>query len=78
MAFTTNVVAQNGNSTALWTVSGGGISDHEAIVANSSAGNSGLRIENITVFRNPTRYDITMRVVGAGAMSFAFSGETMD
>ncbi len=37
-----------------------------------------MRIEHNTVYRNPTRYKVRVRVVGADAMSFRFAAEQMD
>ena len=78
MAWTTNQVAQNGNSTATWVVTGSALSTHDAVVIGPTAGTSGLRINSVTVRRSPTRYDISVSVVGAAAMSFRFYAEQMD
>ena len=78
MAWTTNQVSQNGNSTVTWTISGGALSTHDAVVPGPTSGSSGLRLENVTVRRDPTRYAARTTVVGAGAMSLRFYAEQMD
>lgn len=79
MAWTSTQVTQNGNSVVNWSIGPhSSLSTHDAIVMRPDSGNSGLRIEQITVFRNPTRYSVTVRVVGGSAMAFRFSAEQMD
>lgn len=78
MAWTTGQVTQNGNTTGSWTISGSALTTHDAVVLRPTSGNSGMRIEATTVFRNPLRYVVSVRVLGAGAMAFRFSAEAMD
>ncbi len=78
MAWTTNQVTQNGNTTATWVITGGALSTHDAIVVRPTSGSSGLRINNIVARINPTSYTVSLSVIGAGAMAFRFSAEQMD
>ena len=76
MSFTTNQVTQNGNTTAGWVISNVGVA--EAVVVRPTSGGSGIKINSVTTRLNPTRYDVSVTVSGAGAMAFKFSGEEMD
>jgi hypothetical protein len=78
MSFTTGQVTQNGNTTATWVISGGGLSTHDAVVVGPTSGSSGLRINSIIVRLNPTRYEVNLTVIGAAAASLRFHGEQMD
>lgn len=78
MAWTTNEVTQNGNTTATWSITGDALSTHDAIVVRPTAGGSGVRINSITARRSSTRYSVSVTVVGAEAMAFRFSAEAMD
>ena len=78
MAWTTGTVTQNGNQTLTWIITGGALSTHDAVVVKPTAGSSGLRINSTTVRRSPKRYDVSVTVVGGGAMSFQFAAEQMD
>lgn len=79
MAWTTSVVTQNGNSTVTWSLSGGNlISTHDCIVLKPTSGTSGLKITGKIVFREPTRYHVTVQVIGTGAMAYRFAAERMD
>jgi hypothetical protein len=71
-------VSQNGNTTLLWTISGSALSTHDAVVIRAESGSSGICNEEVSVFLNPTRYRVRVRVDGAGAASFRFAAETMD
>jgi len=78
MAWTTNQVTQNGNTTVSWNVTGSALSTHDAIVVKPTSGGSGLRINSITARLGPTRYSVSVSVVGAGAMAFRLAAEQMD
>jgi len=78
MSWTTNQVTQNGNTTRSWTISGGSLSTHDAIVIKPTSGNSRLEIEAITIGIDPTNYSVRVRVHGADAMAFRFAAEQMD
>lgn len=78
MAWTTGQVTQNGNTTATFGITGSALSNHDVVVVGPTAGNSGLRINSVTVRRNPNRYDVSVTVVGAQAMSFRFHAEQID
>jgi hypothetical protein len=79
MAWTTSQVTQNGNTTVTWNIQGGNlITNHDAIVVKPTSGTSGLRINDITARISPTRYSVSVTVVGAGAMAFRFAAEAMD
>jgi hypothetical protein len=79
MSWTSPEVTQLGNTTREWTLTGSLLSTHDAIVAKPTAGvGSGVRINSITVFLNPTRYVFSITIVGAGAMAFCVAGEQMD
>lgn len=64
------VQTQNGNTSSTSIYSGGNITNHEAWAVRIDSGSSGAIISNIISFINPTRYQITTTVVGAGAISF--------
>jgi hypothetical protein len=67
------VQTQNGNTSSTSTYSGGGITNHEAWACqlNSTGNNNtGAYISGITVFINPTRYNVTTTVEGPAAISF--------
>ena len=49
MAWTTNQVTQNGNTTTTWTITGSALSRHDAVVVGPTSGSSELRINNIAV-----------------------------
>lgn len=78
MSWTTNQVTQNGNTTATWTITGSALTTHDAVVPRPTSGSSCLRINNIRVCLSPTRYLVSLSVVGSGAMAFRFSAEAMD
>lgn len=78
MAYTTNMVTQNGNTTNTWTVSGGSISTHDCLVLKPISGSSGLKITSKKVYLSPTRYKISVQVIGSGAMAFRVSAERMN
>lgn len=60
----------NGNTSGTWVYSGGNITNHEAWAVQISAGTSGATISNIISYINPTRYQVTVSVIGPGAISF--------
>jgi hypothetical protein len=79
MAWTSQSGTQNGNTTLPWTIGPhSSLSTADAIVVRPTSGNSGLRINDVTVRLNPTRYIVSLTVVGGGAMAFKFSAEEMD
>jgi archaellin len=78
MAWTTGQVTQNGNTTGSWTISGGSLSTADAVVVRPTSGSSGIRVNSVTTRLNPTRYEVSVTVSGAGAMAFKFSAEEMD
>lgn len=79
MSWTSPEVTQLGNTTREWTASGSALSTHDAIVAKPTAGvGSGVRINSITAFLSPTRYVISITIVGTGAMAFRVAAEEMD
>lgn len=78
MAWTTDQVTQNGNTTLSWSISGGALTNHDAIVVKPTSGSSGLRINSITARISPNRYSVSLTVVGAVAMAFRFAAEAMD
>jgi len=78
MAWHTVPLTQNGNSTVTWSTGpGGGHTTHDAVVVGPYAGSSYIGIVSIFV-RADANYQITTRVVGAGAVSFRFWAEEMD
>ena len=78
MSWTTGQVTQNGNSTQGWIVSGSALSTHDAVVLKPESGSSGMRIQSTLVRINPTRYELTVSVVGGAAMAFRFAAEQLD
>ena len=78
MSWTANTVTQNGGSTVTWTTTGGALSTHDAIVVGPVAGNSGLRLGDVTVSTGPTSYTAPVTVAGGFAMAFRFSGTKVD
>ena len=78
MSWTTGQITQNGNSTLNWIITGSALSNADAVVVRSVSGSSGLNINSITARVSPKRYDVSLSVVGAGAMAFKFSAEEMD
>lgn len=79
MAWTSTQVTQNGNEAVTWSIGPhSSLSTHDCVVLRPDSGNSGLRIEHMTVYRNPTRYAVRVRVVGSNAMAFRFAAEQMD
>ncbi|MCW4015641.1 MAG: hypothetical protein NWF06_04665 [Candidatus Bathyarchaeota archaeon] len=78
MAWTTNTVTQNGNTTVTWQISGSALSTHDCVVLKPTSGSSGVKITSITVYRDPTRYSVTVQVVGSAAMAYRFAAEQMD
>jgi len=72
------MITQNGNTTVTWKISGGSVSTHDCIVVKPISGSSGLRITSKTIYRTPTRYYVTTKVVGAGAIAFRFTAEKMN
>jgi hypothetical protein len=78
LAWTSTQVTQNGNTTVTWSISGGSLSTHDCIVLKPTSGISGMRINSITVFRDPTHYHVTVQVIGSGAMAFRFAAERMN
>ena len=77
MSWTANTVTQNGGSTVTWTTTGGALSTHDAIVVGPVAGNSGLRLGDVTVSMGPS-YTAPVTVAGGVAMAFRFSGTRVD
>lgn len=78
MAWTTNQVTQNGNTTGSWNITGGSLSNHDAIVVKPESGSSGLRINSVTARISPNRYSVSVTVSGSVAMAFRFAAEKMD
>jgi hypothetical protein len=79
VAWTSQAATQNGNSTVTWTIGpANSLSTHDAVVIRHDAGNSGIRLQDMTVRRNPLVYQARVEVVGAAAVSFRFSAEQMD
>jgi hypothetical protein len=78
MSWTSTQVTQNGNSTATWGVSGSSLSAADDIVVRPTSGSSSIRVNSVTVRLNPIHYDISVSVIGGGAMAFKFSAEEMD
>ena len=60
----------NGNTSGTWVYSGGNITNHEAWAVQISAGTSGAEITEVISFINPTRYQVTTKIIGSGAVSF--------
>lgn len=75
---TSNVVTQNGNTTATWVLSGGAVSNRDVLVQVHLVGNSGLKIDNTMSRISPNRYEFRATVVGPNAVAFsvAFAGVT--
>ncbi|HEX6496603.1 MAG TPA: hypothetical protein VF018_14030 [Acidobacteriaceae bacterium] len=70
---TSQTVTQNGNTTQTWIFSGGGITNHEAVVTEletTGDPNTGLLISNIVGFIDPTRYEFDVTVKGPSAVAF--------
>jgi hypothetical protein len=79
MAWTSTQVTQNGNTTVTWGIGPhSSLSTHDCVVLRPVSGSSGMRIEHITVYRNPTKYHVRVRVLGTDAMAFRFAAEQMD
>lgn len=79
MAWTSTQASQSGNSTVAWIIGPHSkLSTHDCVVLRSEGGNEGIRIEDITVYRNPAEYRVSVRVMGSGAMRFKFAAEQMD
>ncbi len=78
MSWTTGQITQNGNTTASWIITGSALSNHDAVVVKPESGSSGLRINNIIARRSPNSYEVSVTVVGSGAMAYRFSAEAMD
>ena len=79
MAWTSNQVTQNGNTTVTWTATGSALSTHDAIVVGlTSKTSSCLRIESIDRCIDPTSYGIRVSVVDAEAVAFRAFAEQMD
>ena len=78
MSWTTGQVTQNGNTTLGWVISGSSLSTHDAVVLEPVSGSSGMRIDSTLVRISPTRYEVTVSVVGSVAMAFRFAAEQMD
>ncbi|NYF79111.1 hypothetical protein [Granulicella arctica] len=72
-------LTQNGNTTLGWTVSGGGITNHEAFAVqldSTSPNNStGALISNVIVFINPTRYNVNITTEGPQAISYHINSD---
>ncbi len=78
MSWTTGQVTQNGNTTGTWTISGSALSTADDVVIRAVTRSSGIRINSVTTRLNPTRYEVSVSVIGGGAMAFKFSAEEMD
>lgn len=78
MSWTTAQITQNGNTTLSWHVTGSALSSADAIVVRPVSGNSGLKINSVTARIGPHSYDVSVSVIGAGAMAFKLSAEEMD
>lgn len=69
-------ITQNGNTTRIWINSGGGITNHEVFtftLQNTSPSNTtGVMVSNVIGFINPNRYQCTLTVEGAQAVSGRF------
>jgi len=79
MAWTSSQVTQNGNTTVTWNVGPhSSLSSHDAIVLRPTSGSSGMRLESTTVKISPTQYQMSVRVLGSGAMAFKFAAEQMN
>ncbi|HEX6028806.1 MAG TPA: hypothetical protein VFY64_07190 [Nitrososphaeraceae archaeon] len=78
MSWTTGPVTQNGNTTAGWIITGGALTNHDAIVTKLEVGSSCVQILSIVQCIGPNRYTVTVRVIGAGAVTFRFAAEALD
>jgi len=79
MAWRSVQLVQNGNTTVTWSFGPHpDITTHDCIVVGPTAGDSRLELEHIRVRRNPTNYHLTVRVIGAGAMTYRFYAEQMN
>jgi hypothetical protein len=65
-----NQIIQNGNTTLGWVTSGGDTTDHDVIVPKLDNGSSGIRISDVMLSLNPTRYDYNITVVGPEAVAW--------
>lgn len=69
-------ITQNGNTTLIWTNSGGNITNHEVFAftlqATSPNNATGALVSDVTVFINPTRYNCTLTVKGPQAVTGNF------
>jgi hypothetical protein len=74
---TSQQVTQNGNTSLVWTVSGGGMTNHEVFACQlnttSPNNNTGALINDVTVFINPIRYNCRVTVEGPQAIEFQFN-----
>jgi hypothetical protein len=78
MAWRSVQLTQNGNSTRTWWFEGGDLTTHDCIVVGPTVGNSYLELTRKIGRRNPTRYGLTVRVIGAGAVAYRFWAEQMN
>lgn len=79
MAWTTAEVTQLGNTTTGWQVTGSALSVHDAIVVGLTEPTPSLiRIDQIARGVSPTRYDLSVTVVGSDAVSFRVFAEQMN
>ena len=79
MAWTTNQVTQNGNTTVTWIATGSALSTHDCVVAGLTSGtNSCIRIDSIERCVDPTSYRIRITVIGSQAVAFRCYAEQMD
>ena len=71
---TSQQVTQNGNTSLVWTFSGGGMTNHEVVACQlnvtSPNNTTGALISDVTVFINPTRYNCKITVEGPQAIAF--------
>jgi hypothetical protein len=69
----TNIVTQNGNTTAGWILSARDLTNHELLIQRHESGDSGIKLDNIMSRINPNRYEFRITVVGPNAVAFRIS-----
>ena len=79
MAWTSQQITQNGNTTLTWTSTGSALSTHDCVVAGlTSNTNSRIKIDSIERGVNPTSYRTKITVIGANAVAFRLYAEQMN
>jgi hypothetical protein len=81
MGWTSVTVTQSANTEVCWTISGGALTNHDAVVTklvSVTASPTRIGITRLQQSIGPNQYHVCVRATGPGAVAYQFAAETMD